>query len=110
MGNDDGKLDIPEATRASLSNYVGEHKLLPWKWVDYRMNKERNYWISTHAKGYPSSRPVWGIWQSPIFIFSTGSLIASNINPKVQVNLGSGAELVIMEGSAIPLTQPDVKF
>lgn len=102
-------MDIPAAKRASLSGYVQSGKLLPWKWVDVRMDTARNYWITTHAGNYPSSRPVWGIWKPPILLFSTGSLIAKNIRakPKVQVNLESGDELVIIEGAAIPLEQVD---
>jgi len=112
MRNEDSNIDIPTARRASLSKYVEGYKLLPWKWVDAQMDTAKNYWITTHASQYPSSRPVWGIWKSPIFIFSTGSLIASNIkvDPKVQLNLESGAELVIIEGVATPLEQIDVKF
>jgi len=106
------KIDIPPARRPRLSGYIQDHKLLPWKWVDFRMHEAKNYWITTHTAGYPSSRPVWGIWKSPVFIFSTGSLIASNIkiDPKVQLNLESGVELVIIEGIAIPLEQIDVEF
>jgi len=110
--HEDLNIDIPPARRARLSKYVEGYKLLPWKWVDFRMDTAKNYWITTHASGYPSSRPVWGIWKSPVFTFSTGSLIASNIkvDPKVQLNLESGAELVIIEGVATPLEQSDVEF
>jgi hypothetical protein len=59
-------MDIPEANRPSLSGYVESGKLLPWQWVDARMQDARNYWVATHASNYPSSRPVWGIWQSPV--------------------------------------------
>ena len=98
-------MEIPEATRPSLSGYVQHGKLLPWKWVDARMQAAKSYWITTHAPGFPSSRPVWGIWLSPVLLFSTGSLIARNItrNPRVQVNLESADELVIIEGRVEPL-------
>lgn len=95
--------EIPPATRPSLSGYIqpGE-KLLPWKWVDHRMVRARNYWVTTHASGFPSSRPVWGLWWAPEFVFSTGGQIGKNLarNPAVQVNLESGDELVIVEGLA----------
>ena len=99
-------MKIPEAQRPSLSGYVEVGKLLPWKWVDAHMEQAKSYWICTHAQGYPSSRPVWGIWLSPVLLFSTGSLIARNVerNPRVQVNLESADELVIIEGIVAPLT------
>jgi len=98
-------MEIPEAQRPSLSGYVQHGKLLPWKWLDVRMEESPNYWISTHSSSYPSSRPVWGIWLSPILLFSTGSQIARNIarDPRVQVNLESADELVLIEGIAEPL-------
>jgi hypothetical protein len=101
-------MKIPEAQRPSLSGYVEQGKLLPWKWVDARMERAKSYWIASHAPGYPSSRPVWGIWLPPVLLFSTGSLIARNIerNPRVQVNLESADELVIIEGVAAPLADP----
>ena len=98
-------MQIPEAQRPSLSGYVQAGKLLPWQWLDVRMERARNYWISTKSPGFPSSRPVWGIWLSPILLFSTGSRIGRNIarDPRVQVNLESADELVLIEGSAEPL-------
>ena len=38
-------MEIPEATRPSLSGYVQHGKLLPWKWVDARMQAAKSYWI-----------------------------------------------------------------
>jgi general stress protein 26 len=103
-------MEIPEPQRPSLSGYVQHGKLLPWKWVDARMREARSYWITTRTSGYPSSRPVWGIWQSPILLFSTGSLIASNIrrDPRVQINLESADELIIVEGIAQALMDQEM--
>ena len=72
----------------------------------------RNYWITTHASNFPSSRPVWGIWQSPVLYFSSGSQIVKNIakNPKLQLNLESGGELVIIEGTARSMVQAELGF
>ena len=94
---------IPEPGRPSLSGYIqGENKLLPWKWVDHRMAKARNYWVVTRSAGFPSARPVWGLWWSPRFAFSTGSAIARNVgrDNRVQIHLESAHELVILEGIA----------
>jgi len=96
---------VPEPTRPSLSGYVTPGKLLPWAWVDARMSKSRNYWITTRTTAFPSSRPVWGIWRDTRLFFSSGSLIARHVDadPRVQVNLESGDELVILEGLARPM-------
>ncbi len=94
---------IPEPSRPSLSGYIqDENKLLPWKWVDHRMAEARNYWIVTRSAGFPSARPVWGLWWSPRFAFSTGGSIARHVasDPRVQVHLESADELVILEGIA----------
>ncbi len=95
----------PEPNRARLSGYVDAGKLLPFSWVDVRMDSARNYWITTNGHSFPHSRPVWGIWQSPLLYFSTGSLIARHIaaDSRVQVNLESGDEAVIIEGVAGPM-------
>lgn len=93
---------IPEPTKPSLSGYVTADQRLPWPWVDARMEQARNYWITTHSPSFPSSRPVWGIWRSPLLWFSSGSAIARHIerNALVQANLESGDEVVVIEGEA----------
>jgi hypothetical protein len=49
---------------------------------------------------------VWGIWFDPVLFFSTGSRIATHLgaDPRVQVNLERGDEVVLTEGFARPLT------
>ena len=99
-------MDLPEPRRASLSGYVQPGKLLPWQWVDARMEASRNYWITTHsARRNPHSRPVWDVWTAPELWFSTGSLIDRNLraNEHVEVHLESADEVVIIEGVAVPL-------
>jgi general stress protein 26 len=93
---------VPAAQRPSLSGYVQVGKLLAWSWVDARMAKATNYWITTVSTGMPSSRPVWGIWLAPTLLFGSGSKVARNIDadPRVQVNLESGDEVVMIEGRA----------
>ena len=52
--------------------------------------------------GAPHARPVWGVWLDGRFYFSSGSRIRSNLErgPAVSVNLESGDECVILEGTA----------
>ena len=72
----------------------------------------RNYWISTASQGFPNSRPVWGVWRACHLYFSTGSAIAKNISrdSRIQVNLESGDELVILEGHASAMPDVDIGF
>lgn len=69
------------------------------------MGAARNYWITTATSGFPSSRPVWGIWMDPRLLFSTGSRIGRNLrrDNRVQVNLEGADAVVIIEGRALPL-------
>jgi Pyridoxamine 5'-phosphate oxidase len=88
-----------------FGGYVGSAKL-PWTWAIERLSRARNYWIATtRPDGKPHSRPVWGLWFDNTFYFSTGSLAASNlsIHPAITVHLGSGSEVVIVEGVAEPI-------
>ena len=72
-------MDVPEPNRPSLSGYINAGKLLSWRWVDSRMVPARNYWVTTRSTGYPSSRPVWGLWRDARLYFSTGSAMIRNI-------------------------------
>jgi len=49
---------------------------------------------------------VWGVWLDDIFYFSTGSLAEQNLatNPAITVHLESGSEVVIIEGTAEPIS------
>ncbi len=79
--------------------------LLPWATVEARLVTARNYWLATaSASGTPHVMPVWGVWIDGALLFSTGATTrkARNIetNPNVAIHLESGAELVVVEGSA----------
>ncbi|HWM38444.1 MAG TPA: pyridoxamine 5'-phosphate oxidase family protein [Streptomyces sp.] len=77
--------------------------LLPWTWAEQRLTTAKNYWIATtRPGGRPHCRPVWGVWLSGGFWFSTGSLAARNLplNDEITVHLEDGQEVVIVEGTA----------
>ena len=87
--------------------------LLPWSFVEERMETSRNYWIaSTRPDGRPHAAPVWGIWHLGDFYFSTGdaSRKSRNLarNPTVGVHLESGDEAVILEGEVIAIRADDL--
>ncbi|MGH2581825.1 MAG: pyridoxamine 5'-phosphate oxidase family protein [Anaerolineales bacterium] len=87
--------------------------LLPWSFIEERMEDSHNYWIfSTRPDGRPHAAPVWGIWHEGFFYFSTGdaSRKGRNLasNPAIGVHLESGDEVVILEGEVA--TVDDQKF
>jgi general stress protein 26 len=79
--------------------------MLPWSWATERLEKARNYWVSTtRPNGRPHSMPVWGIWLDGAFYFGSGRESAKTrnlaANPAIVVHLESGDETVILEGLA----------
>ena len=87
-------------------------RLLPWSWAVERLAAARSYWVaSTRPDGRPHVMPVWGIWLDDAFHFGTGqtSRKGRNIaaNPRVAVHLESGDEVVILEGSLLPMNLAD---
>ena len=87
-------------------------QLLPWSWATERLAAAHNYWVaSTRPDGRPHVMPVWGIWMDNGFYFGTGrgSRKGRNVaaNPQVAVHLESGDEVVILEGSLLPMDLAD---
>lgn len=84
----------PRADRPQMPGYqlasVSDGELLPWSWVVERLERSRNYFISTtRPDGRPHSMPVWGVWLNDAFWFNTGSR-----SRKVR-NLATNAQCVI---------------
>ena len=87
--------------------------MLSWDRVDGRLAGARNYWVSTtRPDGRPHATPVWGLWVDSAFYFGVGpdTRKARNLsrNPNVVVHLESGDDVVIFEGKAEVVTDPDV--
>lgn len=87
--------------------------LLTWEWVEERLIASRNYWLSTVGlNGRPHTTPVWGLWYAGAFYFGTSlkSQKARNLaaNPALVVNLESGDEVVILEGTAVILNDSEL--
>jgi pyridoxine/pyridoxamine 5'-phosphate oxidase len=87
--------------------------MLDWAWVDERMRESRNYWVATTtADGRAQVAPVWGVWFDDTFFFGTGVTSAKGRNlardPRLSINLESGDEVVILEGIAEPLNDPEL--
>jgi nitroimidazol reductase NimA-like FMN-containing flavoprotein (pyridoxamine 5'-phosphate oxidase superfamily) len=91
---------------------TSEEGLLPWSHVSERMDRARNYWVGTTRPSVrPHAAPVWGAWVEGTLYFETGprSRKGRNLatNPAVAVHLESGDDVVILEGVAETVTNPD---
>ena len=96
--------DMPEG-------YLGAAPL-PWRWAEEQLLDARNYWVTTiRPNGKPHVRPVWGCWLDDSVQFSTGARHAANIarDPRVTVNLESGDDCVIVEGTGEAVTDEDAR-
>lgn len=100
---------MPEAARPKFPDVYGIHAdaegLLDWSWAEERLVSARNYWVTTvRPDGSPHAMPVWGLWHEAAFYFSSSpdSRKGRNLaaNPAVTVNLESGDEVVVVEGTA----------
>lgn len=94
---------FPTIDRPRMPGGYLEPRLLPWPWAEARLERSRTYWIaSVTPDGAPHARPVWGVWLDGCLYFSTGARIGENLaqRPEVSVNLESGDECVILEGTA----------
>lgn len=88
--------------------------MLPWAHVVEELRGARNYWVSTVSPaGVPHAMPVWAVWEEEQLLFSTSpvSAKARNLrhNPNACVHLESGKRVVMLQGVARVVTDPDVQ-
>ena len=104
---------MTKVTRPKMKDY-GIHEsregMMTWEFVDEQMAKSRNYWIgTTRPDGRPHAAPVWGVWLDDNLYFGTSpnARKARNLeaNPAMVVHLESGDDVVILEGTAVKLTE-----
>ena len=84
--------------------------LLPWSWARERLERSRNYWITTvRVDGRPHSVPVWGTWLDNRFYFSTDRATQKAINlahnPRCVICPENLAEAISVEGTAREVTE-----
>jgi hypothetical protein len=105
----------PKAARPWMPGYgisPSEDGLLPWAWAQSRLIRCRNYWLATTR---PDSRPhvmaVWGVWLEERFWFSTAGISRKarnlDVDARCVVTTEGASEAVILEGTAIPITDGD---
>jgi hypothetical protein len=106
----------PTATRPHMDGYgvpSSSEGMLPWEWARERFSKSHNYLLSTvRPDGAPHVMPVWGIWLSGAFYFSTAasSRKAKNLaqNPKCVVCNEQADEAIILEGIARRMAENEI--
>ncbi len=86
--------------------------LLDWSHVTERLTAAQNYWICTVSpEAQPHAVPVWGLWLDDKLYFGGGATTkrSRNLakNPAVTVHLESGSDVVILQGEAHPMANPD---
>lgn len=89
--------------------------ILEWSWAEERLDRSRNFWVSTvAADGRPHLMPVWGIWlpEREQFMFSCapGARKARNLrgNPLVSVAADDSVEVVMLEGVATEVRTTEI--
>jgi hypothetical protein len=87
---------------------------LEWEAVESQLNAAPTYWVASMSSlGHPHPRPVWGVWSPTggddlwLTLGSPRIRMEVTARPLVTVHLDSGVEVVIIEGTAEPVTEPD---
>jgi hypothetical protein len=85
---------------------------LAWDDVEERLRNAPNYWVVTVTpEGRPHARPVDGVWVDGALCFggSHEARWARNLaaRPEVAVHLAGDDDIVILEGTAERVTEPE---
>ncbi len=86
-----------------------------WEWVAEQMTNAKNYWLSSvRPDGRPHVVPRWGAFIDNKLYYdgSPETRHARNLieNPHVTLNLESGTQAVIMEGTSKSADKPSLEF
>jgi hypothetical protein len=103
----------PHMPGYGLAPAAGGEGLLPWSWAVERLERSRNYWVSsTNADGTPHSMAVWGVWLDDQFLFSTAASSRKIANlrrePRCTVTTERADEAVVVVGAFETITDPDL--
>jgi hypothetical protein len=86
--------------------------MISWEHVEERMAEAHNYWVATvRPDGRLHATLVWRLWVDRAFCFGAGPRTRKERhlaeNPNVAVHPESGDDVVILEGTAEVVTDPD---
>jgi len=106
-------MNIPKITRPMFpKGYVDKPtSFLTWDWVETQLTESKHYWLcSVRPNGRPHVVPRWCVYVDGKIYYdgSPETRHAHNIekNPYVTVNLESGSQAIILEGTAGPAGKP----
>ena len=106
-------MNTPKITRPIFpKGYVDKPvAFLSWEWVAERLIESKHYWLcSVRPNGRPHVVPRWGVFLDNRFYYdgSPETRHARNImeNPHTTLNLESGTEAIILEGTTAPAGKP----
>jgi nitroimidazol reductase NimA-like FMN-containing flavoprotein (pyridoxamine 5'-phosphate oxidase superfamily) len=110
----------PKVDRPHIPGYgipTSVDGVLPWSWALERLGRAEIYWLATaDADGAPHLIPIWGAWVGGHWYVEGGPTrwqrnLRANPRMAIHVELRggsgvSGAEVVIVEGTAVELVAP----
>jgi len=112
-------MNTPKITRPIFpKGYVDKPvSFLTWEWVTERLIESKHYWLCSVRPptpeapgGRPHVVPRWGVFLDNKFYYdgSPETRHARNImeNPHTTLNLESGNEAIILEGTTAPVGKP----
>ena len=109
------RMSEPVATRPHAPGYElpdSDEGLLPWSWARERLDRATTWWVATvRPDGRPHAMPVWGAWadERAYLLRQLTARWARNLssNPAIVVHVQQTEDVVIVEGEARLLTDPD---
>jgi general stress protein 26 len=95
---------VPVEAPADYPFPKNEDGMVPWSRAKELLEGSRYYWLATvRPDGRPHVAPLWGAWVDDVLYFdgSPETRWGRNIaaNPSASVNLESGNDVVIVEGT-----------
>jgi len=100
----------PDQKALRLYGQTSERPVLEWPWVETQLIDAGTYWVVAPSTSHPHPRPVWGIWAYDALVLSIGSpVLAASLaaDPHCTVHLDSGTDVVVVEGIAERVIEPD---
>lgn len=110
-------MNSPKVTRPTFpKGYVEKPaSFLAWNWVAEQLTESKHYWLcSVRPNARPHVIPRWGVFVDNKFYYdgSPETRHARNLleNPYVTLNLESGSQAIILEGTSAPAGKPSTEL
>jgi len=104
----------PVASRPRSPDFLtrGTGDPLPWAWAREQLVEAHDYWVTTVTSGgRPHARPVWGAFVDELLFLSVGAAGFRREDERrdVSVHVDSARDVVIVDGVAARVHDPEVK-